>query len=68
MKLVICKCSCGKEYDKDSWSDLDYLGIQRWPSSKNAELPDLEQRNCSCGSTRSVELGLLKNLECEDEK
>lgn len=47
-------CACGKVYDDASWARLRYLGIQSAP-----DLPDVELRNCRCGSTLGREVIVL---------
>lgn len=44
-------CSCGRSHSLASWRDLPYVGIQRVDGE-----PDLELRNCACGSTLAIEL------------
>lgn len=43
-------CSCGRSYNKAEWLKLEYVGLHRDPYP----YPDLELRNCICGSTISV--------------
>ncbi len=42
-------CSCGRRYTREEWESLPLLGRQ-------AGEPDLELRNCWCGSTLAVAL------------
>lgn len=42
-------CGCGAVYDATSWRALPYVGVQRLDDE-----PDLELRNCVCGSTIAV--------------
>lgn len=41
-------CACGRNYTRETWLKLPYLGIQR------DEEGDLETCNCPCGSTIHV--------------
>ena len=45
-------CSCGIAYTAEQWADLELCGHIRM----HGDGPDLELRNCPCGSTRSIEL------------
>ena len=44
-------CSCSASYNELSWEQLEYVGVQR---SEFDGMPDLELRNCRCGSTITV--------------
>ncbi len=47
------KCNrCNKTYDADAWEKLSYVGVQK--GDPDIEVPDLEMRNCSCGSTLAI--------------
>lgn len=48
-------CACGVVHLASSWSTLDYCGVMKGIAGE-AEFPDLELRNCACGSTLAVEL------------
>lgn len=46
-------CSCGREFTRDDWEELEYLGLQKFG---DPSIPMLELRNCdSCRTTLSVE-------------
>lgn len=49
-------CGCGEVYTQDAWQQLPFGGI--WPGSDmhtgRKYGPDLETRNCTCGSTVAV--------------
>lgn len=44
-----CNC-CGREYSRDEWLSLPWVGLQP------PDAPELELRNCGCRSTIAVEL------------
>ena len=46
--VKVCKC-CGRAHDSDTWAALHFVGVQ--PGE-----PDLELRNCLCGSTLALEV------------
>jgi hypothetical protein len=46
-----CNC-CGASYSRDDWASLPLIGIQR----DEYGAPELELRNCACGSTLSIEV------------
>jgi hypothetical protein len=48
MKTKKCNC-CGKEYSKEEWDKLPYVGIQY-----SDEHEYLELRNCSCKDTMAI--------------
>jgi hypothetical protein len=48
--------TCGKDYTKDTWKKLHYVGVQQALNSKD----NVELRNCPCGSTLAVPLNQLK--------
>ena len=45
-------CACGAVITEDEWETLPYVGVQKVPPDYG--MPDLELRNCHCGSTISV--------------
>lgn len=45
-------CACGHAISEEEWETLRYIGIQSVPPSFG--MPDLELRNCVCGSTIAV--------------
>jgi hypothetical protein len=49
MGLVVV-CPCGRNYTREAWEKLVFVGIQ-YDGEQTLEL-----RNCSCGSTRALEL------------
>lgn len=49
---VVKRCGCGVEHNALSWSRLPPRGVQRLDGLG----PDIELRNCSCGSTLGIEL------------
>jgi len=52
------KCMvCHKRYDATSWNDLRYRGVSC----------GLEFRDCSCGNTLCVEVGLTSGREGKDD-
>jgi hypothetical protein len=54
-----CSC-CGRAFDRIGWLALALVGVHR----EGGGYPDLEMRNCACGSTLSVEL----TVPCERVK
>jgi hypothetical protein len=46
------KCACGHEISEAEWETLHYVGLQKVPADYG--IPDLELRNCVCGSTIAV--------------
>lgn len=44
-----CSC-CGRPITEEQWEGLEYVGVQRGTE----EIPDLELRNCGCGSTLAI--------------
>jgi hypothetical protein len=46
--LKVCRC-CGRAHDAEKWQALHLVGIQE-------SEPDLELRNCLCGSTLALEV------------
>jgi hypothetical protein len=50
-------CACGLGYDVDAWRGLVFVGVHR----EGGGYPDLELRNCSCGSTMAVEVSEVQN-------
>lgn len=65
-RRVVHTCSCGAEYTREAWSALPLVGI--FVDDTDPDATDetgvagrctlLEQRNCKCGSTRALPLGL----------
>jgi hypothetical protein len=55
MGLVVV-CSCGRNYTRDTWEKLVFVGIQ-YDGEQTFEL-----RNCSCGSTRALELNGIAEI------
>jgi hypothetical protein len=49
---VLKTCACGLVYDVDTWRELAFVGVHR----EGGGYPDLELRNCSCGSTLCLEV------------
>lgn len=49
--------NCGADHDHESWAELPCLGIQ-----DGAGGPDLEVRNCACGSTLMVSVQALAEV------
>lgn len=47
---MIKECACGRRYGESAWERLYYVGIHR----DERPYPDLELRNCVCGSTIAV--------------
>lgn len=45
--------ACRRTWTPESWRALKYVGIQRIDLEGE---PDLELRNCTCGSTLAIEL------------
>ena len=45
------KCGCGAVHTEEQWENLSYVGIQH---SGLDDFPDLEMRNCTCGSTMAI--------------
>lgn len=43
------RCGCGRLYTAEAWQALPYVGVQRLDDE-----PDLELRNCACGSTLAI--------------
>lgn len=54
---LVKTCRCGKSYDAHAWRALTYVGVQPGgPADEHGPAyPDVELRNCSCGSTLAVE-------------
>jgi len=50
------RCSCGAEYSRAEWSQLACPGTQYVPATVDDPAMLLELRNCTCGSTMSVDL------------
>lgn len=48
-----CSC-CGVTHDAQSWAALQLVG--RAPAYDDADLLDLELRNCACKSTIAIEV------------
>lgn len=48
---ILHNCGCGKLFTALQWSELELCGIHVLPWGQI-----LEYRNCTCGSTLSVEL------------
>jgi hypothetical protein len=44
-------CSCGRRHTQAQWGALPFVGVQETSDGERLEL-----RNCSCGSTRALEL------------
>jgi hypothetical protein len=44
-------CGCGVKISEDDWEKLKYVGVQKTGLDG---IPDLELRNCRCGSTLAV--------------
>lgn len=42
------RCSCGREYTRESWEALQYVGVQI------DDVETFELKNCLCGSTIAV--------------
>ena len=57
MRSVIKKCSCGLEFDRKNWQELEFVGVQVLKKGH------LELRNCSCGSTISIAFSEKGNRE-----
>jgi hypothetical protein len=45
-------CACGHIISEIEWETLRYVGVQKVPPAFG--MPDLELRNCVCGSTLSI--------------
>lgn len=45
--------SCGGSYTIDDWEKLQYVGVQK-AGDLASEIPDLELRQCKCGSTLAI--------------
>jgi len=45
-------CACGNRISEEAWEQLRYVGVQKVPPS--FDMPDMELRNCTCGSTLIV--------------
>lgn len=50
MKGNVKTCACGRSFGSKGWNLLDYVGIHK----DEPPHPDLELRNCICGSTIAV--------------
>lgn len=46
-----CSC-CKRAISEDDWESMDYVGIQK--GDADIGVPDLELRNCGCGSTLAI--------------
>jgi hypothetical protein len=51
-EVVKHRCSCGKAYTAKAWEALPNLGTVAYPGYGIT----LEYRNCSCGSTCTIEV------------
>lgn len=47
--VKVCAC-CGRPYTAADWARLEAIGTQRVPGA-----PDVELRNCGCGTTLGIE-------------
>jgi len=56
------RCACGQTYTHEQWHALPLHGEQRYSFDDDDDM-HLECRNCSCGSTMSVDL--LENGEAQ---
>ena len=48
---TFASCACVRTYDRAEWAKLRFVGLQVAGGP-----PTLEMRNCSCGSTLSIEV------------
>lgn len=48
-----CTC-CGAKITEDDWETMSYCGVQN--GDAEIGVPDLELRNCSCGTTLAIVL------------
>lgn len=53
---MIVVCGCGRAYTEQSWNALPLVGYQA------DEVETLELRNCTCGSTHSVNIESLSEV------
>lgn len=65
---IVHTCSCKRTFTMREWDDLVLVGFI--DEGHEMSPPFLEQRNCSCGSTRAVSIGLdrlivLVNNQCK---
>jgi hypothetical protein len=51
---VLATCSCGRTYTRRQWLALPLVGVQK----DHHGHPALSCRNCTCGSTRTVDVEL----------
>ena len=58
------RCACGKTYTYAQWHALPICGEQLYNFDDGGDDVHLECRNCSCGSTMSVDL-VEKNGEAQ---
>ncbi len=42
--------------DRETWSKLELVGVQRAPATDDDEGYSLELRNCACGSTLALRI------------
>jgi hypothetical protein len=56
MEQAMKTCGCGKSYSRRMWELLELIGIQRVAADRFGPEEAYELRNCSCGSTISLEL------------
>lgn len=50
VQLAVVVCECGRSYTEAQFVELRFVGIQTWDDGS----PDMELRNCVCGSTRCL--------------
>jgi hypothetical protein len=51
------QCGCGRSYDEEGWSRLEFVGVMDY----GVEV--LELRNCACHSTLSMPKGVSPKIE-----
>lgn len=65
-RTIVHTCSCGEDFTKEEWRALPLCGVfvddtdasATWETGVPGRFALLEQRNCKCGSTRAVPIGV----------
>lgn len=57
MSKLLKQCGCGLVYNRKTWNQLPFVGMQR---SGFPGMFDLELRNCSCNSTLAIKRRSVK--------
>jgi len=71
---IVHTCSCGKTFTLTAWSNLSIVGFLHdvIPAEETgtgmARLEVLEQRNCTCGSTRALSIDLPRVFDLFNEQ